>query len=108
MSSFPATICGKLCRMMKNARKLTDVFREHGDPFMAPEDEDEIYNLLTKEVMTEKVSKDVIIIGTKRDWTTHVCGIRHRALDRGTTLCVGQNDKEEAQNIQDLKCHGRN
>ena len=42
----------KLSRMMKNARKLTDVFREHGDPFMAPEDEDEIYNLLTKEVMT--------------------------------------------------------
>ena len=35
--------------MMKNARKLTDVFRE---PFMAPDDEDEIYNLLTKEVMT--------------------------------------------------------
>ena len=51
---------GKLCRMMKNARKLTDVFREHGDPFMAPEDEDEIYNLLTKEVMTEKVSKDIL------------------------------------------------
>ena len=46
--------------MMKNARKLTDVFREHGDPFMAPEDEDEIYNLLTKEVMTEKVSKDIL------------------------------------------------
>ena len=36
---------GKLSRTMKNARKLTDVFREHGDPFMAPEDEDEIYNL---------------------------------------------------------------
>ena len=27
---------------------------------MAPEDEDEIYNLLTKEVMTEKVSKDIL------------------------------------------------
>ena len=49
---------GKLCRMMNNARKLTDVF--HGDPFLAPEDEDEIYNLLTKEVMTEKVSKDIL------------------------------------------------
>ena len=47
---------GKLSRMMKNARKLTDVFREHGDPFMAPEDEDEIYNLLTKQLMNEKVS----------------------------------------------------
>ena len=46
--------------MMKNARKLTDVFREHGDTFMAPEDEDEIYNLLTKEVMNEKVSKDIL------------------------------------------------
>ena len=51
---------GKLSRMMKNARKLTDVFREHGDPFMAPEDEDEIYNLLTKEVMTETVSQDIL------------------------------------------------
>ena len=51
---------GKLSRKMKNARKLTDVFREHGDPCMASEDEDEIYNLLTKEVMTEKVSKDIL------------------------------------------------
>ena len=51
---------GKLSRMMKNARKLTDVFREHGDPVMAPEDEDDIYNLLTKEVITEKVSKDIL------------------------------------------------
>ena len=51
---------GKLSRMMKNARKLTDVFREHGDPFMAPEDEDEIYSLLTKEVMTETVSQDIL------------------------------------------------
>ena len=51
---------GKLSRMMKNARKLTDVFREHGDQFMAPEDEDGIYNLHTKEVMTEKVSKYIL------------------------------------------------
>ncbi len=42
---------------MTNARKLTDVFR---DPFVAAEDEDEIYNLLTMEVMTEKVSKDIV------------------------------------------------
>ena len=27
---------------------------------MAPKDEDEIYNLLTKDVMTEKVSKDIL------------------------------------------------
>ena len=27
---------------------------------MAPKDEDDIYNLLTKEVMTEKVSKDIL------------------------------------------------
>ena len=45
--------------MMKNARKLTVVFREHGDPFMAPDDEDDIYNLLTKEVTTETVCKDI-------------------------------------------------
>ncbi len=50
----------KLSRMMNNACKLDDVFREHGDPFMAAKDEDEIYNLLTKEVMTEKVSKDIL------------------------------------------------
>ena len=28
---------GKLSRMMKNARKLADVFREQGDPSMPPE-----------------------------------------------------------------------
>ena len=42
---------------MKNARKLTDVLR---DPFVAAEDEGEIYNLLTMEVMTENVSKDIL------------------------------------------------
>ena len=26
----------------------------------------------------------------RRDWTTHVSGIRHRTLGRGITLCVGQ------------------
>jgi len=46
--------------MMKNACKLTDIVREHGDPFMAAEDENEIYNLLTNEVMTEKVPKDIL------------------------------------------------
>ena len=46
--------------MMKNARKLTYVFREHGDPFLAGEYEDEIYNLLTQEVMTEKVHEDIL------------------------------------------------
>ncbi len=46
-----------ISRMMTNARKLTDVFR---DPFVAAEDGDEIYNLLTAEVMTEKVSKDIL------------------------------------------------
>ena len=45
---------GKLSRMMKNARKLAYVFCEQGDPFMQPEYEDDIYNLLTKEVMTKK------------------------------------------------------
>ena len=43
--------------MTTNARKLTDVFC---DPFMADEDEDDIYNLLTMEVMSEKVSKDIL------------------------------------------------
>ena len=44
---------GKLSRMTKNARKLADVFHEQSDPFMPPEYEDDIYNLLTKEVMTK-------------------------------------------------------
>ena len=43
--------------MMKNAGKLTDVFR---DTCMAAQYEDEIYNLLTMEGMTEKVSKDIL------------------------------------------------
>ena len=44
----------------------------------------------------------------RQDCSTHVTGIHHRRLDRGMTLCVGQNDKEEAQNIQDLTCHDIN
>ena len=43
-----------------------------------------------------------------QDWTAHVSGIHHRTLDRGMTLCVGQNHKEEAQTIHNLKCHNRN
>ena len=43
--------------MTKNAWKLTPVFREQADPFLAAEDEDDIYNLLTQEVMTEKCLK---------------------------------------------------
>ena len=45
---------GKLSRMMKYARKLADVFRQQGDPYMPPEYENDIYNLLTKEVLTKK------------------------------------------------------
>ena len=44
-------IKSSISRMMTNARKLTDVFR---DPFVAAKDENEIYNLLTMEVMTKK------------------------------------------------------
>ena len=51
---------GKLSRMMKNARKLTDVFLEQGEPFMPPAYEDEIYHLLTKKVITEKLSKYIL------------------------------------------------
>ena len=36
---------------MTNARKLTDVFP---DPFVVAEDEGDIYNILTMDVMTEK------------------------------------------------------
>ena len=66
------------------------LFHEHGDPFMAPEDEDKIYNLLTKEVMTEKVSK-TFWNETRLDkaclWNSSPSDLQ--------TLCVGQNDKEE-------------
>ena len=82
--------------MMTNARKLTDVFR---DPFVAAEDEDDIYNLLTMEVISQNVYKD-IIIGMRQDWTTHVSGIHHRTLHRWMTLCVSQNHKEEAQTFK--------
>ena len=44
-------------------------------------------------------------LGMRQDWAMHVNGIHHRTLDRGMTLCVGQHDKEEAQNIQNIKCH---
>ena len=54
---------GKLSRMINNATKLTTVFREHGDPFASAENEDGIYNLLTKEVMNESIADDII----KRD-----------------------------------------
>ena len=43
--------------MMTNARKLTYVFR---DPFVAAKDEADIYNILTIEVMSEKVYKDIL------------------------------------------------
>jgi hypothetical protein len=51
---------GKLARVVNNAAKLTAVFQEHGDPFATAENEDEIYNLLTKEVMKENVSNDIV------------------------------------------------
>ena len=51
---------GKLSQIMKNAQKLTNVFQEHRETFMATEDEDEIYSILTKEVMNESVSKDIL------------------------------------------------
>ena len=40
--------------------------------------------------------------------TEKVSEIRHRTLGSGMTLCVGQNHKQEAQNIQTLKCLDRN
>ena len=89
---------GKLSRMMKNARKLTDVFRELGDPFVTAADEDEIYNLLTKEVVTEKVSKDIL----ERDDIGQRMFVEF-ATERLTEgrLCVwNKMTKKEAQNIQ--------
>ena len=50
---------GKLTRVTQNAVKLSAVFHEHGNPFESS-DEDEIYNLLTKAVMTETATNDII------------------------------------------------
>ena len=50
---------GKLTRVTQNAVKLTAVFHEHGNPFESS-DEDEKYNLLTKAVMTETATNDII------------------------------------------------
>ena len=89
---------GKLSRMMKNARKLTDVFREQGDPFMRPEYEDEIYNLLTQEVMTEKVSKYIL----ERDEIGHRMFVEF-ATERLTDgqLCV--RDKMTKKKLKTFK-----
>lgn len=51
---------GRLSRILRDAQKLTNVFREHGDPFKATENEDETYSILTKEVMNRKLSKDIL------------------------------------------------
>ncbi len=59
-TQHPKITGGKLSRMMKNAWKLTDVFCEQSDPFMPPEYEGEIYNLIKHEVMTENVSKYIL------------------------------------------------
>ena len=48
-----------LYRVTKNAVKLSAVFHEHGNPFEST-DKDEIYNLLTKAVMTETATNDII------------------------------------------------
>ncbi len=53
-------IDGKLPRIMNNARRLTEVFCEQSDQFMPPEYDDEIYNLLTQEVMAENMSKYIL------------------------------------------------
>ena len=49
---------GNLCRKTKNATKFNGVIVKHGNPFT--EDEDDRYNLLTREVMNEKVNKAIL------------------------------------------------
>ena len=50
---------GKLSRVTQNAAELSAVFHQHGNPFQST-DEDELYNPLTKVVMTEPVTNDII------------------------------------------------
>jgi len=49
----------KLSRVTQNAAKLSAAFHWHGNPFESG-DEDEICNLLTKSVMNESVTNDII------------------------------------------------
>ena len=44
---------------MMNTAKLTGIFHEHGDQ-LTNETKGDIYNLLIREVMNEKVAKDII------------------------------------------------
>ena len=46
---------GKLVRVTKNAAKLKQVIVDHGDPFLT--DETDLYNILTKEVIDDIISK---------------------------------------------------
>ena len=49
---------GKLAWVTKNAAKLKQVIVDHGDPFLS--DETDLYNILTKEVIDEKISKEIL------------------------------------------------
>ena len=51
---------GGLSRMSQNAVKLSAVFLQHGNPFNSAED-DELYNLLTKAVMNETATNDILL-----------------------------------------------
>ena len=50
---------GKLSRLTKNAIRLSAVFHQHGNPFES-DTEDELYNLLTKSMMNEKATNDIL------------------------------------------------
>ena len=49
---------GKLARILRNSTKLNEVILNHGNPFS--EDGNDMYNLLTKQVMNENVCKDLV------------------------------------------------
>ena len=52
---------GKHSRIMNNALKLSTTFNNHGNPLeQSDADKDEIYNLLTKEVMSETTMSDIL------------------------------------------------
>ena len=50
---------GKLSRITKNAVKLSAVFQDHGNPFESV-DEDDMFNLLTKAVINETNTNDIL------------------------------------------------
>lgn len=88
---------GTLSRMMSYASKLSQVFHAHRNPF-TEEFDDELYNLLTREVMNDKVSKDIL----ERDQIGEEM-LKQFGIDRLTEGKLGVWDKMQKWKLQTFK-----